>query len=55
MRVFTRGDMDGLTSVVLLGLVEDVTEIVFAHPPTMSQINATLSPLLNLLSFVSSG
>jgi hypothetical protein len=35
MRVFTRGDMDGLTSVILLSLAEDVTEIAFAHPKDM--------------------
>jgi hypothetical protein len=32
MRVFTRGDMDGLASIVLLGMVEDISEIAFAHP-----------------------
>ncbi|MFC2072544.1 exopolyphosphatase [Chloroflexota bacterium] len=37
MRVITRGDMDGITSVVLLSLVEDVTEIVFAHPRDMQE------------------
>jgi hypothetical protein len=35
MRVFTRGDMDGLTSVVLLSVVEDIGEVTFAHPKTM--------------------
>ena len=35
MRVFTRGDMDGLTSIVLLSLVEDISEIAFAHPRPM--------------------
>ena len=35
MRVFTRGDMDGLASVVLLSLVEDISEITFAHPKAM--------------------
>jgi len=35
MRVFTRGDMDGLASIVLLGLVEDISEITFAHPKDM--------------------
>jgi uncharacterized UPF0160 family protein len=37
MRVFTRGDMDGLTSLVLLGLVEVVTEIAFVHPRDMQE------------------
>lgn len=32
MRVFTRGDMDGLTSLVFLTIVEDVRKIDFAHP-----------------------
>jgi hypothetical protein len=32
MRVMTRGDLDGLASLVLLSLVEDIGEIVFAHP-----------------------
>ncbi len=32
MRVLTRGDMDGMTSIVLLSLVEDVAEIAFTHP-----------------------
>jgi hypothetical protein len=35
MRVLTRGDMDGMTSTVLLSLVEDVTEISFSHPKDM--------------------
>jgi hypothetical protein len=32
MRVLTRGDLDGLTSSVLLSMAEKVTEIKFAHP-----------------------
>jgi hypothetical protein len=32
MRVLTRGDLDGLTSSVLLSMAEKVTEIRFAHP-----------------------
>ena len=35
MRVYTRGDMDGLTSVVLLTYAEDVKELFFAHPKDM--------------------
>jgi nanoRNase/pAp phosphatase (c-di-AMP/oligoRNAs hydrolase) len=32
MRVLTRGDLDGLTSAVLISVVEKVTEVRFAHP-----------------------
>lgn len=32
MRILTRGDLDGLTSSVLLTMVEKITEIRFAHP-----------------------
>jgi hypothetical protein len=32
MNVLTRGDLDGLTSCVLLSLVETIREIKFAHP-----------------------
>ncbi len=32
MRILTRGDMDGLTSAVLLTMVEKIREIRFAHP-----------------------
>jgi hypothetical protein len=32
MHVLTRGDLDGLTSCVLLSLVEQIREIKFAHP-----------------------
>lgn len=32
MHVLTRGDLDGLTSTVLLSLVEKITEVRFAHP-----------------------
>lgn len=39
MRVFTRGDMDGMTSVVLLSLVEDIGEIAFTHPKPMQEGN----------------
>lgn len=35
MRVYTRGDMDGLTSVVLLTYAEEVRELLFAHPKDM--------------------
>lgn len=35
MRVLTRGDMDGLTSIVLLTLVENISEITFTHPKDM--------------------
>jgi len=32
MNILTRGDFDGLTSGVLISLVEDLREIRFAHP-----------------------
>jgi hypothetical protein len=32
MRILTRGDLDGLTSSVLLSMAEKITEIRFAHP-----------------------
>ena len=32
MRVYTRGDMDGLTSAVFLTIVEKVDKVLFAHP-----------------------
>ena len=32
MRILTRGDLDGLTSAVLISIAEKVTEIKFAHP-----------------------
>jgi len=35
MRVLTRGDMDGMTSTVLLSLVEEVSEIIITHPKDM--------------------
>ena len=54
MRVFTRGDMDGITSVVLLSLVEDVTEIVFAHPRDMQEgkIPVTENDIITNLPYV---
>ncbi|MHC4662782.1 MAG: exopolyphosphatase [Planctomycetota bacterium] len=32
MRLITRGDLDGLTCAVLLTTMQDINEIVFAHP-----------------------
>src|ERR1700736_5749602 len=32
MRLVTRGDMDGLTSAVILTMMEPVDEIVLVHP-----------------------
>ncbi|MBM2824660.1 MAG: hypothetical protein HW402_324 [Dehalococcoidales bacterium] len=54
MRVFTRGDMDGLTSLVLLGLVEDVREIAFAHPKDMQdgKIPVTENDIITNLPYV---
>ena len=43
MRVFTRGDMDGLASIVLLGIVEDISEIAFAHPKPMQDGSITVN------------
>lgn len=54
MRVFTRGDMDGLTSVILLSLAEDVTEIAFAHPKDMQdgKIPVTDNDIITNLPYV---
>ncbi len=54
MRVFVRGDMDGLASVILLGLVEDVTEIAFAHPKDMQdgKIAVTENDIITNLPYV---
>ena len=54
MRVLTRGDMDGITSVVLLSLVEDVTEIVFAHPRDMQEgkVPVTENDIITNLPYV---
>ncbi len=54
MRVFTRGDMDGLTSLVLLNMVEDVSEIAFAHPKDMQdgKIPVTGSDIITNLPYV---
>jgi uncharacterized UPF0160 family protein len=35
MRLLTRGDMDGLTSYVLLSELEEINDIVFIHPKDM--------------------
>jgi len=35
MNVFTRGNMDGLTSLVFLTITEDVTKVSFVHPKDM--------------------
>lgn len=37
MRIITRGDFDGLTSSVLVSVMEGVSEIVFAHPKDMQE------------------
>ncbi|MDI6704163.1 MAG: exopolyphosphatase [bacterium] len=54
MRVFTRGDMDGLTSLVFLTMVENVTEIAFAHPKDMQdgKIQVTEEDILTNLPYV---
>ncbi len=35
MRIITRGDFDGLTAAVLVSVMEDTSEIRFAHPKDM--------------------
>ncbi len=54
MRVFTRGDMDGLTSLVLLTIAEKVTEIAFAHPKDMQDglIPVTENDIITNLPYV---
>jgi len=54
MRVFTRGDMDGMTSVILLSLVENITDIAFAHPKDMQdgKIPVTSSDIITNLPYV---
>ncbi len=37
MRVITRGDFDGLTATVLVALMEEISEIAFAHPRDMQE------------------
>ncbi len=43
MRVLTRGDMDGMTSTILLSLVEEVTEITLTHPKDMQDAKIPVS------------
>ncbi|MEK7450011.1 MAG: exopolyphosphatase [Planctomycetota bacterium] len=54
MRVFTRGDLDGLTSLVLLTLVEDVKDIDFAHPKDVQdgKVSVTANDVLTNLPYV---
>jgi hypothetical protein len=54
MRVLTRGDMDGITSVILLSLAEDVSEIIFAHPRDMQEgkIPVTDNDIITNLPYV---
>ena len=37
MRVITRGDLDGFASTVFLSVMNDVTDIRFAHPRDMQE------------------
>lgn len=48
MRIVTRGDMDGLTSSVLLTMAENVREIHFAHPKDLQDglFNATKDDII---------
>ncbi len=54
MRVLTRGDMDGLTSSVLLTMVEEVREIRFAHPKDVQDglVEATDQDIIVNLPYV---
>lgn len=48
MKIVTRGDMDGLTSSVLLTIAEDIREIYFAHPKDVQDglYNATAEDII---------
>ena len=54
MRLLTRGDLDGLTSSVLLTLVESIGEIRFAHPKDVQdgKVPADASDIVVNLPFV---
>lgn len=54
MRVFIRGDMDGMTSLILLSLVENVTEIAFAHPKDVQdgKIAVTENDIITNLPYI---
>ncbi|MCK4909613.1 MAG: exopolyphosphatase [Planctomycetes bacterium] len=54
MRVFSRGDMDGLTSLVFLSMAEDVSEIAFAHPKDMQdgKVPVTTNDIITNLPYV---
>lgn len=54
MRLLTRGDMDGLTSSVLLTMVEDIKEIRFAHPKDVQDglVEATEEDIIVNLPYV---
>lgn len=54
MRILTRGDMDGMTSTVLLSLVEDVAEIFLTHPKDMQdgKIPVSASDIIINLPYV---
>lgn len=54
MRVLTRGDLDGLTSSVLLSIAEKVTEIRFAHPKDVQdgKVPCTAEDIVVNLPFV---
>ena len=44
MRLVTRGDLDGLTSAVLLCLNENVEEILLVHPQAISDGEVAIGP-----------
>jgi len=54
VRILTRGDMDGLTSSVLLTIVEDIKEIRFAHPKDVQDglVEATEDDIIVNLPYV---
>jgi hypothetical protein len=54
MRVITRGDLDGLASTVFLSLMNEVTDIRFAHPRDMQEgeVEVTADDIIVNLPYV---
>jgi hypothetical protein len=54
MRILTRGDLDGMTSAVLLTIAEEITDIRFAHPKDVQdgQVPCTAEDIVVNLPFV---
>ena len=44
MRLVTRGDMDGLTSAVLISQVEAVEQFLFIHPQDVTDRRVEIGP-----------